>query len=184
MLVVPSRQHNHNQSPDRFQAPRVGSRQDQHGNPRLSSPLLPLGPPSSLVSTTRLALSTSEPKPLAVPAGVCGGPIAAMLGSDLPTLRNPAPAIGVIAATESEFDPLHPPDQPASESATPRHGRSCFAADRPLVALHQDQEASTQRIVRISFNLCLRLQPTQTDPVFSALARPRAVPPPWFTRLP
>ena len=63
-----------------------------------------------------------------------------MLGSDLPTLRNPAPAIGVIAATESEFDPLHPPDQPASASATPRHGRSCFAADRPLVALHQDQE--------------------------------------------
>ena len=72
-----------------------------------------------------------------------------MLGSDLPSLRNPAPAIGVIAATESEFDPLHPPDQPASESATPRHGRSCFAADRPLVALHQDQEASTQRQERL-----------------------------------
>ena len=83
------------------------------------------------------------------PAGVCGGPIAALLGSDLPTLRNPAPAIGVIAATESEFDPLHPPDQPASASVTPRHGRSCFAADRPLVALHQDQEASTQRQDRL-----------------------------------
>ena len=118
----------------------MGSGQDQHGNPRPIFPLLPLVPPLSLVSTTRLAHSTSEPKPLATPAGVCGGPIAALLGSDLPTLRNPAPAFGVIAATESEFDPLHPPDQPASASATPRHGRSCFAADRPLVALHQDQE--------------------------------------------
>jgi hypothetical protein len=67
-------------------------------------PPIPHGPPSSLVSSTRSALSTSEQKPLAAPAGVCGGPIAAMMRFDLLRLPNPAAPICVITAMGPEFD--------------------------------------------------------------------------------